>query len=62
MLLPIECKSGTTVNKHDTRGFRALHATYPQAKIMPGLVIYSGPEAYKINELAYAIPWHARLR
>lgn len=60
-LYPIEVKSSTHVSTSDTRGIRALKATYPHEKFAHGLVIYTGPTSFRIDEHATALPWNAKL-
>lgn len=60
LLYPIEIKSSTHVTTNDTRGIRALKQTYPHEQFAHGLVIYTGPTSFRIDEHATALPWNAR--
>ena len=56
-LYPVEFKASTTLSKHDTRGIQAFQQTYPNAA--PGVIVYGGPEPYRISDHAVALPWKA---
>jgi uncharacterized protein len=57
-LYPIEIKSRSYLTKFDARGIKAFMDTYPTKKIAPGVIIYTGPQYYKLEEYVYAIPWN----
>jgi uncharacterized protein len=57
-LFPIEMKSSSNLSKHDTRGIMSFRESYPKHNIQEGLIIYSGSEAYKLNEHVMAFPWN----
>lgn len=59
---PIEIKCKTNLTRHDTRGLRAFRETFPQLRIMTGLIIYAGRDCYPLDPHAIALPWNARLR
>ncbi len=54
---PIEIKSSSYLDKHDTRGIMAFRSSYPKLDIQKGLVIYTGSTIYKLNEHVIAFPW-----
>lgn len=56
---PIEIKSKSHPSKSDTSGITAFRQTYPQKKIMPGLVIHAGEETFPIDRNTLAISWKA---
>lgn len=56
-LYPIEMKCTTRVGKADLTGMRAFRETYDSKDVMPGLVIYAGTEAHKIDDATTAVPW-----
>ena len=58
-LYPIEVKCKTTIDRNDTRGLRAFRDTYRGREIMPALIIYAGPECYRVDEHTIALPWNA---
>lgn len=58
-LYPIEIKCKTNLTAHDLSGLKAFRHTYPQARIMPGLLIYAGREVYRVDKDTIAIPWRA---
>lgn len=58
-LYPIEVKCKTNITGHDTRGLQAFRATYPDKKIMPGLIIYAGERCYWVDENTIALPWNS---
>lgn len=43
---------------HDTRGLAAFRHSYPQRKIMSGLIIYAGRECYRLAQDVIALPWN----
>jgi predicted AAA+ superfamily ATPase len=55
---PIEIKSSSNLTKHDTRGIMSFKESYPKLNIQPGLIVYSGSEAYKLNDHVMAFPWN----
>ena len=57
-LYPIEMKCKTNLSKSDLTGLKAFRETYSNAEIMPGLVIYVGTEAFKLDEHTLALPWN----
>ena len=59
---PIEAKSSTRLGRNDIRGIKAFRDTYPNAHIMPGLVIYAGNKLFRIDENTIAIPWDCVLK
>jgi hypothetical protein len=58
-LYPIEIKCKHALSGHDTRGLNSFRATYPD-KAMPGVIVYAGPEAYRLSEHVVAVPWNTR--
>jgi predicted AAA+ superfamily ATPase len=58
LLYPIEIKCKTNPTRADISGIKAFKATYPNQKIMPGLVIHAGSERYLLDADTIAIPWH----
>jgi predicted AAA+ superfamily ATPase len=56
---PIEIKSRTNLSKHDTRGIMSFKESYPKLNIQQGLIIYTGQEAYRLNENVVALPWNS---
>jgi predicted AAA+ superfamily ATPase len=58
---PIEIKAKSNLTKHDTRGILAFRESYPKANIQKGLILYTGEEAYSINDEVLALPWRALL-
>ncbi len=59
MLYPIEIKIASTISLNDTRGIKAFRDTYPNAKIAPGIILYTGSECYLIDDNIIAMPWNA---
>jgi len=57
-LFPIEIKSSSNLNKHDTRGIMSFRDSYPKLNIQQGLIMYTGTEAYKLNDHVMAFPWN----
>ena len=55
-LYPIEIKCKSKLSGHDTRGLRAFRETYPQGRVMPGLIVYTGSECYRVDEHSLALP------
>ena len=60
-LYPIEVKCKTHLSGHDSRGIRAFRETYPEAAIMPGLILYAGTECHWVDRHALALPWNVAL-
>lgn len=58
-LYPIEIKCKTAVTKKDARGIEAFYDSYPNAKIAPGLILYTGEYAFQINDKCIALPWNS---
>lgn len=58
---PIEIKCKTNPTKSDTTGIKAFKNTYPNQKIMKGLVIHAGSERYLLDEEIIALPWSFNL-
>jgi hypothetical protein len=58
---PIEIKSRTNLSKHDTRGIMSFKESYPKLNIQQGLIIYTGQEAYRLNENVVALPWNSMI-
>ncbi len=58
-LFPIEFKSSSQVNGHDSRGIRAFRETYGLERTAPGVIVYGGGTAYQLSPHAVAIPWRA---
>lgn len=59
---PIEVKFASNLSRSDASGIRAFHETYQgKITIMTGLVIYAGPECYRLSENVIAIPWNLLL-
>jgi len=56
---PIEIKAKSNLTKHDARGILAFRESYPKANIQKGLILYTGKEAYSINDEVLALPWRA---
>ena len=56
-LYPIEMKCKTKLTKTDLSGLNAFRETYSKNEVMPGLVLYAGSEAYKLDDKTIAIPW-----
>jgi len=63
-LYPIEIKMQSHVNKYDARGIQAFHETYRNSgvDVMPGLIIYSGNECYRVTENVTALPWNCSVQ
>jgi uncharacterized protein len=61
-LYPIEVKCKATIDRNDARGLRAFRDTYRGRQIMPALIIYAGPECYRLDEQTIALPWNAAFR
>ncbi len=57
-IFPIEIKSSSNLTKHDTRGIMSFRESYPKLNIEQGLIIYSGSEAYRLNDFVMAFPWN----
>lgn len=55
---PIEIKSSSNLTKHDTRGIMSFRESYPKLNIQQGLIIYTGSEAYRLNDHVMAFPWN----
>jgi hypothetical protein len=56
---PIEIKAKSNLTKHDARGILAFRESYPKANIEKGLILYTGEEAYSLNDEVLALPWRA---
>jgi uncharacterized protein len=61
-LYPIEAKCKTNLTRHDTRGLRAFRETYPNVRIMNGLIVYAGSQCYRVDEHTLALPWNVKCR
>lgn len=61
-LFPIEIKCKSQLTKRDARGLQAFVQTYPQLKVMPGVILYAGNECHQLTEDIYAVPWNAVFR
>lgn len=59
VLYPIEIKIASILSLHDTRGIKAFRDTYPQSKIAPAIILYTGTECYRIDDDIIAVPWNA---
>jgi predicted AAA+ superfamily ATPase len=55
-LYPIEIKCKRNLSQHDTRGIRAFRATYPNARVEQGLIIYAGEKFYGVSDFVTAVP------
>jgi len=53
--IEIKCKSKPTYS--DGSSIRAFRATYPDLKIMPGLIIHAGEESYPVDQETLALSW-----
>lgn len=58
-LFPIEIKCKSKPNRADASSLRKFCQTYPNMKIMPGLVIHAGHETYLIDQKTLALSWKA---
>lgn len=58
-LFPIEIKCKSKPNRADASSMRKFHQTYPNKKIMPGLIIHAGHETYLIDQKTLALSWKA---
>lgn len=58
-LYPIEVKCKTSVSKKDARGIEAFYENYPNAKIAPGLILYTGDYPLHISKNCIALPWNS---
>lgn len=58
-LYPIEIKCKTSVSKKDARGLKAFYETYPNARVAPGLILYTGDYPLKIDPNIIAVPWNS---
>ncbi len=58
LLFPLEVKFASKVTSGDSRGIRAFRNTYPD-KTSIGIIVYSGPECFKVNDFTWAVPWSA---
>ena len=56
-LFPIEIKCKSQLTKQGARGIQAFTKTYPNQRIMPGVIIYAGNECFELTENVYAVPW-----
>ena len=57
MFFPIEIKCKARPNRSDASSIGLFRKTYPNLKIMPGLVIHAGDETYPIDEETLALSW-----
>jgi uncharacterized protein len=57
VLFPIEIKLTSNPTKKDVMGITAFRKTYPNLKIIPGLIICPCEKFVKISENDYALPW-----
>lgn len=58
-LYPIEFKCKTSISRQDLRGLKAFRESYPNAKMAPGVIIYTGDHALEVSENYFAIPWNS---
>ena len=56
-LYPIEFKAKSNPNGRDARGILAFQECFPKEQIAPGLIVCAVPEARRVAEHAWAIPW-----
>ena len=61
-LYPIEIKCKTNPTKSDCSGIKAFKNTYPNQKIMTGLVIHAGSERYLLDSDIIALPWNFNIK
>lgn len=61
-LYPIEIKCKTSVTKRDAQGITAFYDTYPNAKIAPGIILYTGDYPLQMKDHCVAIPWNSCLK
>jgi hypothetical protein len=50
------CK--TTISKIDARGIQACRETYPNKKMAPGVILYTGDYPLKLRDNILALPWN----
>lgn len=59
LMYPIEIKCKSRPNFSDASSIHTFRKTYPQLKVMPGLVIHAGEENYLIDQETLALSWKA---
>jgi predicted AAA+ superfamily ATPase len=63
-LYPIEIKMQSRLNAYDARSMKAFRETY-QGKngvtVMPGLIIYTGTECYRLTPDVIVVPWNVKM-
>jgi predicted AAA+ superfamily ATPase len=57
-LFPLKIKSSSNITKHDARGIMSFRDSHSNLKIETGLILYTGMEAYKVNDHVLAVPWN----
>lgn len=58
-LYPIEIKCKSRPVRADASSLRAFQKTYPNQKVMPGLIIHAGDETYPLDQDVLALSWKA---
>lgn len=60
-LFPIEVKMKSNPNAYDARGIRSFQETYKNSsyRVVPGVIVHAGTEAYALTENIIALPWNA---
>jgi len=64
-LYPIEIKMQSRLNLYDVRSMQSFRERYHNINgmtVMPGIIVYTGSECYRIDEHVYAVPWNVRMR
>ncbi len=58
-LFPVEVKCRTALTGHDLRGLRAFREGCGHPRVAPGLIVYAGAEAVRMDRHTIALPWDA---
>jgi len=64
-LYPIEIKMQSRLNSYDARSMKSFRERYHDVEgvtVMPGIVLYTGLECYRLDEHVYAVPWNVRMK
>lgn len=57
MFFPIEIKCKAHPNRSDVSSIVSFRKTYPNLKVMPGLVIHAGDDTYPLDSETLALSW-----
>jgi uncharacterized protein len=58
LLYPIEVKLASQPSGNDSRGLQAFRATYPSARVAPGLLMCASRTTYRVGPNEWAVPYN----